>query len=334
MTQTKQDALLRIARATGTDVYALARLLRAHGVEVEFAHDNALTLAPTDVAGLKWPKRADAQESAVLVSTHLGLTGATSPLPQETLAALEEAMGDDDGRDLTALLAHLHHTLLSLLHQGMALGQPSTSATAQLTDPMSVQLLTATAHAEGVLPAADRMAAWAALSQPSCDSQHVSWALGTVLRRHHLSTQITCRPLAGTSEPLSDAALWALADANSTLAQSCILGTCAPALAHRVAIFLGPVDGAWLRACQEHVDAVALGISAMLQALLPAHVGADVALVLHADALVPWQLHVSDERRHSPIRGLGVETFLGETRSPQTIFWPVHVTCTEGFTHG
>jgi len=326
MTPQINKQLAHFARAPKTELYAMARLLVAYGAEVRFAHDAALSLPATDVAALHGPAGGGDDLSATLVSTCLGMTGVVSPLPQETLQALDDAIGEEDGRELGAWLDVLHHRLLSLLHLGVQKSQPSTSATAALTDAFSMQLLQPTAFAQPLLPAQLRPALAAILSKPSCDGRDICWALGIVLQQWDLTTGRSWQPLTGGMVPLPQEQGRAIGQASCTLGGRCVLGDTAPSPCSRVQIILGPVGGDWLRRCAPHIEAVAQQLQAVLQAALPVAVAADVAVTIDGTTLEPWRLAVGGTAGPCALDGLGVVTFLGPAPSTVRVPWPMRRT--------
>lgn len=323
------------ALGASTDVYALVRLLASHGVHVQHAHDSTLHLAAADVCELTCAAAEPVPGSqALLVSTFLGLTGATSPLPQESLAALEEAMSADGGEQLAAWLAELHHRLLELLHEGVNRAQPGTCATTRLDDVVSRQLLEASAHAAQLLPRPLRLAARAVLSKPCCSAVDTAWAVRRVLRHHGLDCDVQCTPLTGGAAPLPPQETWMLGRGPSALGKTCVLGQYAHVPTARIAVQLGAVGLHWIDACSPQHASVASQLWGMLRAALPPQVGADVAVVLEGDALTPLQLGAADGvvSMQSPFVGLGANVFLGTPPARQAVPWPLAAAeyCCEG----
>jgi len=323
MTPQIASELTRIARAPKTDLYALARLASAYGAQVRFAHDPALSLAATDVAALQVQDPGGPLESVTLTSTCLGLTGATSPLPQEALQDLEDMTGEDEGQQLRAWLELLHHRVLELLHLGVQKARPSTGATVALTDPFSQQLLGPSAYAGAVLPPQLRLALAAVLEKPSCHGRDVCWAVAVVLQGWGLKAPCRWQPLTGGMAPLPTDEGCALGQRNTALGQDCVLGDSAPCPCGRVQISLGPVDATWLGQCVPHSESVAQQLHAVLRATLPHAVAADVEVLVDSATLEPWRLAAVGAARPCPLDGLGVATFLGPSTRLTPVPWPL-----------
>jgi predicted component of type VI protein secretion system len=324
MTPKVASQLMQIATAANVDLYAMARLASAHGAQVRFAHDAALSLAASDVAALHVQPSDGQRASATLLSTCLGLTGATSPLPQEALQALEEITSEDEGQELRIWLEFLHHRVLQLLHVGVQKSQPSTGATVALTDAFAQQLLEPSAYARQKLPPQLRLALAAVLDKPSCEGRDVCWALGVVLGGWGLGAPCAWQPLTGDMVPLPADAGCALGQRNHALAQNFVLGDSAFCPCSRVRITLGPVNHGWLRRCAPHSDAVAHQLHAVLQVALPHVVAADVDVALDGATLPPWRLVAAGgPMKPCPLDGLGVVTFLGPLARTTSVPWPL-----------
>lgn len=307
------------------DLFAAARLLRAYNLGPTFVHDSSLLMAAREVVRLDC-EPADSGRTLRLHSNCLGLTGVASPLPQETLAALDDALIEDGGDALATWLGILHHRLLHLMHEGVARAQPSTCASTTSADLWSSQLLARSAHAEALLPEPLRLALSAVLEKPSCTAQDVSWALSVVLRLDQLPAPVRIEPMTGGWVTLAAGTSCELGERNHSLGESLTIGRWALAPPTNIDVVIGPVDAAWLAACAGKAQGIASRIDKTLQAVLPASIGARIWVAVAASHMAPWRLGPQPGKAsgaQTPLMGLGIETFLGPAHGAAKAPWPL-----------
>jgi type VI secretion system protein ImpH len=161
----RQDDLLEAARALGPmapelDFFELVAYLErltpdavrvgdlgpVVGERIRFRHDPSLGFASGDVSGVQLrqvPVRSD-QPGTVrplfeVVTTFLGLTGASSPLPSQL--AEEVAQEDPDRPVRREFLDLFHHRMLSLLYRVLCRYRVTSELTSDCTDEWSQRIM-------------------------------------------------------------------------------------------------------------------------------------------------------------------------------------------------
>ncbi|MFP2923986.1 type VI secretion system baseplate subunit TssG [Pyxidicoccus sp. 3LG] len=161
----REDDLLEAARALGSlapqlgffevvaylerltpDAVRVGDLGPVVGERIRFRHAPSLGFASGDVSGVQLrqvPARPDVPDSVrplfEVVTTFLGLTGATSPLP--SLLAEEVAQEDPDRPVRREFLDLFHHRLLSLLYRILCRYRVTSELTSDCTDEWSRRML-------------------------------------------------------------------------------------------------------------------------------------------------------------------------------------------------
>jgi predicted component of type VI protein secretion system len=326
MTVPYLQALIRAGSAPNACPYALARALQAYAgaqAQIYFDHQDAHSLGHTDSVGMQ-RLLSDAnpkQDTYRITTSFFGLTGAASPLPQETVAALQTAMTEEGGEALQALIRLIHHRLLTLLHDGVQASHPASAATEHRDDAWSRRLL---AWAPvGATPVTDsaRLAHFWALSKPVCNDQDLASAMTAVLHRYALKAAVWVEPLTGGLCPLAAEDVWKLGACQRALGEDTVLGHVAlqPAASLRLHIQpeAGPVFMAWQKVAAE----VVAEMRALCGVLLPTATFADVVLRPIGQQLPPWRLGPAKAPQADGLQGLGRSTFFKDATTTAHIPW-------------
>lgn len=287
---------------------------------LRFRHDPSLAFGPSEVVRVDErtlppdPSDFTAAPQRVLevVTAFLGVTGTVSPLPQ--YVAEEVAQEDADAPRQRDFLDLFHHRVLSLLARGLQKHDPAASSRSDQTDSWSVRLLALLGV--DVAARAPDAPAWQLLRAAPLLAERAltAGALEAILTDALAGelgprARVEVEQFVGTWVEIAAADRTRLGAQASRLGQDVVLGGRVFDRAGKVAIVVGPLDGAGYARFAVSPDAVEK-LSTLTRALTGGALAFDVVLALEPDAAPPLRL--------SGIAGsrLGRDAWLGRQGVP------------------
>jgi len=283
---------------------------------IRFRHDPSLTFSSGDVSQLRLVPRVDEWGQShggpkhvfEVVTTFLGLTGASSPLPGYMV---EEIAQEDPDRPLRQHFLDLfHHRLLSLLYRALTRYMPEAEATRAGDDVWTRRVLALAGldtYERGPsvgLSVSQLLRLAPLLSARARTGRTLELALSDVLREDLGEARVTVRQFAGSWVEVDSEQRMMLGKLNSHLGRTSMLGGKLFDRAGKFIIGISPLDGGTYHRLLPEGDLSPL-VREVVALVVRDPLECALELGVHEDVLGAFQLKKKNAAR------LGRNTYLG-----------------------